>query len=86
MASMPEITVPLTGKLLGGLRCSPCTDQAIADDADLTAVPGADTMAPVPLITTVLGQQVASVVVIPVCNPCRKAQLGPVSKSGLAVA
>lgn len=69
------------------LKCAPCTDQAISDgQPDQTDIPDAVTIVPIVQTFTVGGQQIAAPVQIPVCYPCRKQQLGAVSRSGLAVA
>ena len=70
-------------------KCSPCLDAAItgSEPGGLESVPDA-----VVLVTVVQafpvpgGQQVAAPVLMAVCLPCRKQQLGTVSKKGLLTA
>ena len=68
-----------------GLRCCPCTDNAIINDTPLDDVPAAFTMAPSVQTFTANGQTIMAPVVLPVCIDCRKRQMGVVSKTGLMV-
>lgn len=87
MATVPSITVPVAADLLNaGLKCCPCTDDAIINSTPIKDVPAAVTMAPSAQMFTINGQQVMAPVVLPVCAPCRKNQLGIASKTGLVVA
>lgn len=86
MATVPPITVPVVADLIGGgLRCCPCTDNALTNDTPLADVPVAITMAPSVQQFTMPGQQIMAPVVLPVCADCRKRQMGVVSKTGLMV-
>ena len=90
MATIPALTVPIKGELLtaaNGLKCCPCTDNAIIQDTPLDQVPAASTMAPSLQTFTVMGpqgmQEIQAPCVIPVCTDCRTRQLGVKSKTGL---
>ena len=90
MATIPAITVPITGELVTTtnyrLKCCPCTDNAIINDTDLDQVPPAVTMAPSLQTFNAGGQQLNAPCTIPVCLDCRRLQLGIVSKTGLITA
>ena len=85
MATGPVVvTRSLSGS---GLKCCPCTDNAIIQDTPLDQVPAASTMAPSLQTFTVMGpqgmQEIQAPCVIPVCTDCRTRQLGVKSKTGL---
>lgn len=69
-----------------GLKCCPCTDNAIAEDTPIGDVAAAVTLAPSMQTFTMQGQQITAPCTIPVCLDCRKRQLGFVSKAGLITA
>lgn len=86
MARTAEIPVRFEATITG-LKCAPCTDQAITTGTDAGDVPAAYTLAPVVQTFNVGGgQQIAAPIVIPVCWDCRKTQLAPVSRTGLVTA
>jgi hypothetical protein len=90
-AALDRFTAPVAieaGELMTanvGLRCCPCTDNAITNDTAIEDVPPAITMAPSIQTFTIGGQEVRAPVTIPVCLDCRKRQMGIVSKTGLIV-
>lgn len=68
------------------VKCSPCTDAAIAEGVTADDVPTADIIITVMQTFTMGGQQMAAPVTMGVCFNCRKDQLGIVSKTGLVTA
>lgn len=84
LASIAPAGEPLTAA--NDLNCCPCTDDAIINSTPIKDVPAAVTMAPSAQMFTINGQQIMAPVVLPVCAPCRKNQLGIASKTGLVVA
>jgi hypothetical protein len=70
-------------------KCAPCLDAAITSSEP----GGLESVSDAVVLTTVVqvfpmagGQQMAAPVLMPVCLPCRKQQLGAVSKTGLVTA
>lgn len=68
------------------LKCCPCLDNLLTGAKNAGKVADAVTMAPSVQQFTINGQQVAMPVVLPVCEACRRRQLGIASKNGLFVA
>ena len=66
------------------LKCCLCTDLRVANPDYLVA--DAYTIVPMLQSFNVGGQQVAGVVALPVCLPCRIDQIGKASKQGLLAA
>ncbi len=82
---MRGVSVPAGTGALG--KCAVCLDRAITAGAvDLAAVPDAVVMVTMLQQFSAARQQIAAPSTICVCVECRRAQLAPVSKTGLVTA